>query len=78
MSRLALDIELEQKPGVLDIFLILIYYYTLSERKEKQCLTAFWPSTVHRMASDALARTARSMYVGSMYFTSEWTPISPK
>jgi len=46
--------------------------------EEKWCLTAFWPSTVHRMASDALARTARSMYVGSIYLTSEWTPISLK
>ena len=46
--------------------------------EEKLCLTAFWPSTVHRMASDALARTARSMYVGSIYLTSEWTPISLK
>lgn len=46
--------------------------------KEKWWLTAFWPSTVHRMASDALARTARSMYVGSIYLTSEWTPISLK
>lgn len=33
-------------------------------------LTAFCPRTVQRIPSEALARTARIMYVGSMYFTS--------
>ena len=41
-------------------------------------LTAFCPSTVHKIASDALARHARTIYVGSMYFTSAGTPMSLK
>lgn len=40
--------------------------------------TAFCPKTVHRIPSDAFARTARIMYVGSIYFTSAEIPISLK
>lgn len=59
----------------------LFYYVYLFERKEEGKggrLTAFCPRTVHRIPSDAFARHARIMYVGSMYFTSMGTPISLK
>jgi hypothetical protein len=51
----------------------------ITEReRERERLTAFCPSTVHRIPSDAFARQARIMYVGSIYFTSTGTPISLK
>lgn len=46
--------------------------------REMHKLTAFWPSTVQRIASDALARQARIIQVGSMYFTSAGMPTSLK
>lgn len=45
---------------------------------EREILTAFCPSTVHKIPSDAFARHARIIYVGSMYFTSAVLPISLK
>lgn len=45
-----------------------IMYYI---EKEGGTLTAFCPSTAHKIPSDAFARHARIMYVGSIYFTSE-------
>lgn len=51
---------------------------TYYSERERERLTAFCPSTAHRIPSDAFARTARIMYVGSIYFTSTGTPISLK
>lgn len=45
---------------------------------ERERLTAFCPSTAQRIPSDAFARHARIMYVGSIYFTSTGTPASLK
>ena len=46
--------------------------------RDRERLTAFCPSTVHRIPSDAFARHARIMYVGSIYFTSTETLIALK
>jgi len=48
------------------------------EGREVEGLTAFCPSTVQKIPSEAFARHARIIYVGSIYFTSAWAPISLK
>lgn len=46
--------------------------------RKKERLTAFCPSTAQRIPSDAFARHARIIYVGSIYLTSTGTPNSLK
>lgn len=49
---------------------------TSKNYEETVRLTAFCPKTVHKIPSDAFARHARIMYVGSINFTSAGMPIS--
>lgn len=55
-----------------------IIYVQEAEDREGEELTAFCPSTVQKIPSEAFARHARIIYVGSIYFTSARTPISLK
>jgi len=55
----------------------LTFKWALADDERNQ-LTAFCPSTVQRIASDAFARQARTIYVGSIYFRSAGTPMSLK
>lgn len=61
----------------MDKNITLAFKWLLADNQRNQ-LTAFCPSTVQRIASDAFARQARTIYVGSMYFKSAGTPMSLK
>lgn len=76
---MARDLDRLSKFIVQNLFSIIVTKTKKDREIERvEWLTAFCPSTVHKIPSDAFARHARIMYVGSIYFTSAWIAISLK